>query len=187
MINEVALANTLQINIWLMLSNFPNSSGGWRWQWEHWLWGVSHNDVGQGISHLLILIKQILICGKNVVLWDKCCFVGQMLFCGTICDSQFMVWRKLNFSWRWRKMRSMRTFGRRSESLIGMETGIFMFEIWSEKIYGKFFPKLNYHFNSNVVVQIHHMWGVEPCNVHLGRASLKVWFIFHSIIKDDNK
>ena len=66
----------------------------------------------------------------NVYLCGKCCFVGQMLFCGTICDSQFMVWRKLNFSWRWRKMRSMRTFGRRSESLIGMETGIFMFEIW---------------------------------------------------------
>ena len=83
MINEVALANTLQINIWLMLSNFPNSSGGWRWQWEHWLWGVSHNDVGQGISHRLILIKQILIlgemlfCGTNVVLWDKCYFVGR--------------------------------------------------------------------------------------------------------------
>ena len=91
MINEVALANTLQINIWLMLSNFPNSSGGWRWQWEHWLWGVSHNDVGQGISHLLILIKQILIlgemlfCGTNVVFWDKCYFVRQVLFCGKLC------------------------------------------------------------------------------------------------------
>ena len=23
--------------------------------------------------------------GRNVVLWDKCCFVGQMLFCGTTC------------------------------------------------------------------------------------------------------
>ena len=85
----------------------------------------------------------------NVDLWEKRCFLGQtfffgtnvvlwddMLFFGTICDSKFMVWLVLYFSWRWKKMRSMRTFGRRSEFLIGMETGIFIFEVLSEKICG---------------------------------------------------
>ena len=53
------------------------------------------------------------------------------------------------------------------------------FHFWSliRKDIWVFFCEIKTKFNSNVVVQIHHMRGVEPCNVHLGRASLKV-FIF---------
>ena len=140
MITEVTVANILSIftineiitiagPILFYEEDFSSSLGGWRWQWEHWLWGVSHNDVGQGISHLLILIRQMLFCATNVILCDKYCFVG----------SYVVLWEDMLFTiygltkvelFRWKKMRSMRTFGKRSESLIGMETGIFMFEIW---------------------------------------------------------
>ena len=116
-------------------------------------------------------VGQMLFCGTNVILWDD------MLFCGKLCYSQFMVWQKLNFSGE-RKWGAWGHSGGVQSLWSGWRRVFSCLKFDKKRYMGSFFPKLNYHFNSNVVVQIHHMWGVEPCNVHLGRASLKVWFIF---------